>query len=177
MFKDNGGLFDAQKLTHGLVCGGLVARNVPMPAGIAQQVGGKGQAPCRRSALPIENAGDDLVRVASCQTAQERQGLFIGANGGRARARQMDIQFGQSAPAPAQGQMSPVVVTENGDDDFFHQAAQEFLLVAGRGRGGEPDALEILAERPQRLLLASGQCGRALLLTTGQFGPGLINFS
>jgi hypothetical protein len=89
----------------------------------------------------------------------------------------MNIQFGQSATPPAQGQMGPVVVAENGDDDFFHQGAQEFLLVAGRGRGGEPDALEILAERSQRLMFAGGHRGRTLLLTTGQFGPGLIDFS
>jgi hypothetical protein len=106
-----------------------------MPVGIAHQVAGKGQAPRHRSALLIEHAGDDLVRVASRQTAEDRQARFIGASGGSVGARQGDLTLDETTATPAQGQMSPVVA-ENGDYDFFEQGTQEFLLVAGRRRGG-----------------------------------------
>ena len=74
--------------------------------------------------LPIEDAGDDVVRVVDCQTAQERQGLFIGAYGSGSRARQADVALAQPSAAPAQRQMRPVVLPVDGDDDLFEQGAQ-----------------------------------------------------
>ena len=120
----------------------------------------------------VEDADDDGIGVEHRRPAQERQGVFVGADGGGAGARQADIKLGEPAAAPAQDQMRPIFVAEHGDADLFEQGPQKFLFVAGRGGGGRPDVIEVLAERQQRVAFGGGQRGRALPLAAAD-RPGL----
>ena len=76
-----------------------------MTAQIADSVGVKTMTICAGSALPIENAGDDSVRIISRQTPHERDRILVCPHDGWTQPRQIERRFGESATTPAQGEM------------------------------------------------------------------------
>ena len=67
------GSADAEKFTLRTMRLWFEARDVPMSPCVTHQVGRKAQVPCGSPPLPMEDAGDDVVRIGDCQAAQERQ--------------------------------------------------------------------------------------------------------
>ncbi|MGH8547755.1 MAG: hypothetical protein ACRERU_03980 [Methylococcales bacterium] len=145
----------------------LEARDSPVSPQVPDQVGAETQTPRGSPLLAVENAGNDGVGIVDCQATHEAQSLFIGADRGGPRTGQVDVEFGQLTTAPSKSEMGPVLVAEYGEDHFFQQGTQEFLLVAGGGRRGEPNLPEIGAERQQGTTFGGFQGGRALLLAAG----------
>ena len=80
--------------------------------------------------LAIENAGDHGVGVMDSEATHQRDGVFISAHG-CGTTLQVEINLDDGATTPTQGEMHAVLLFVEGDDDFFEQGAQQFLLSRG----------------------------------------------
>jgi hypothetical protein len=176
--QDRGGLSDVDEIALGGLSRRLEARDVPVRAQATDPIGRETEACGGPTALAIEDAGDHRVWIVHGQAAHQIDGVLVGANRGRLHVPQGDIEFGEEATAPPEGEMRLVLRLVDRDDDFLEECAQQFLAIA-IGRGGcRPHALQIMTQRENRLTLVGLQHPRALLLATREFGfsrilPGL----
>src|SRR4249919_859224 len=126
--------------------------------------------------LAIENAGDHGVGVMDSEATYQRDGVFISAHG-CGTALQVEINLGDAATTPTQGEMRAALLFVEGDDDFLEQGAQQFLFVARCGGRGLPDLEQIGAECEQAAALIGAQRPRSLLFTTCEFSFGRFQFT
>jgi len=101
--ETGGGFPDRHQLSLGRFGRWPKAWDFPMTAQIADSVGVKTMTICAGSALPVENAGDDSVRIMSRQTPHERDRILVCPHDGWPQPRQIERRFGESAVTPAQG--------------------------------------------------------------------------
>ena len=73
-----------------------------MAAQVADAAGGEAMTICRGPLLPIEDAGDHTIGVMGREPAQQRDRVLVGADGGRPRARQSEVDLVERAALPAQ---------------------------------------------------------------------------
>src|ERR1700726_1958875 len=126
--------------------------------------------------LAIENAGDHGVGVMDSEATRQRDGVFISAHG-CGTTLQVEINLGDGATTPTQGEMHAVLLFVEGDDDFFEQGAQQFLFVARCSGRGLPDLEQIGAEGKEAVALVDAQRPRSLLFTTCEFSFGRFQFT
>jgi hypothetical protein len=81
-------------------------------------------AACTASALAIEDAGDEGVGVVRGEPANEREAVFISAYAWWVGMRQTDLELGDSAAAPAYGEVSPGLGALDGNHDFLQQGCR-----------------------------------------------------
>jgi len=113
---------------------------------IADATGRELSAVRRLPLLPIENAGDDIVRVMGSQTAKQRQSIFIGFWPLHLITLQLHVQLGDHATAPTQCEIGMVFLTFHLKNDFLEERAQQFLAVAIRGCGRTPHESQVGTE-------------------------------
>src|SRR5215831_17379133 len=111
----------------------LETRNAPVAAQVADATGGKSMAVYRGPSLPIEDAGDHTVGVVGGEPAQQPDRVLVGADGGRSRARQGEVDVVEGAAFPAQREMGGRLVAVDLDRDVFNEGAQQLLPVARCG--------------------------------------------
>ena len=92
-----------------------------MAAQVADAAGGKAMAVYRGPSLPIEDAGDHTIGVMGREPAQQRDRVLVGADGGRPRARQGEVDVVERAAFPAQREMGGRPVTVDLDRDVFNE--------------------------------------------------------
>src|SRR5947208_11876991 len=73
---------------------------------------------CGSALLAIENAGDHRVGVMDSEATHQRDGVFISAHG-CGTALQVEINLGDAATMPTQGEMRAALLFVEGDDDFL----------------------------------------------------------
>src|SRR5690349_7728719 len=78
---------------------------------------------CRGPLLPIENAGDHTIGVMGGEPAQQRDRVLVGADGGRPRARQSEVDLVERAALPAQREVGGRLVAIDLDRDVFDEGA------------------------------------------------------
>jgi hypothetical protein len=68
------------------------------------------------------------------QTANERDCVLVGAYGRRRPAWQIEIEIdiGEAATSPPQGEAGAVLGLKHGDIDLFEQRSQQLLAIAVR---------------------------------------------
>lgn len=96
-----GGLANAEQLTVGKLGGSFETGNLPMTPQVAHEVLVETQAPRGHTALGVEDARDGRIGIVLRQSTYQGDGVFVGANGGRSRARQRNVAFSELAAAPA----------------------------------------------------------------------------
>ena len=94
-----------------------------MAAQVADAAGGEAMTVCRGPPLPIEDAGDHTVGVMGRESAQQRDRVLVGADGGRPRARQSEVDLVERAALPAQREMGGRLVAIDLDRDVFDEGA------------------------------------------------------
>src|SRR5215468_5281265 len=85
---------------------------------------------CRGPSLAIEDASDHTIGVMGREPAQQRDRVLVGADGGRPRARQIEVDLVERAALPAQREMGGSLVAIDLDRDIFDEGAQQLLPVA-----------------------------------------------
>lgn len=114
----------------------LEARDLAIAAQTTNLVGREALSGRSFAPLTIENAGDHFIGIKRGQAAQQRNGIFVGPRPHRLEAWNRNIQLGNSAAAPAHCQMRTKFVALERDNNFFKQAAQQFLAISiARGPG------------------------------------------
>src|ERR1700736_4728026 len=126
--------------------------------------------------LAIENAGDHGVGKMNSEATHQRDGIFISAHG-CGTALQGEINLGDSATTPTQGEMHAALLFVEGDDDFLDQGAQQFLFVARCSGRSLPDVEQSGAEREHAVALLEAQRPRSLVFTTCEFSFGRFQFT
>src|SRR5262249_44903404 len=101
----------------------LEAGNTPVAAQIADAAGSEAMTICRGPLLPIEDAGDHTIGVMGRKPAQQRDRVLVGADGGRPRARQGELDLVERAAPPAQREMCGRLVAIDLDRDLFNEGA------------------------------------------------------
>ena len=81
--EDGGGLVDGQQLAVRRVSLWLKAGNVPVAAQVADAACFEPMTISGGAILPIENAGDHGVGVMAGEPPDQRDGILVGADGGR----------------------------------------------------------------------------------------------
>ena len=94
-----------------------------MPAQVADAAGDEAMTVCRDPPLPIEDAGDHTVGVMGREPAQQRDRVLVGADGGRPRARQSEVDVVEGAAFPTQREMGGRVVAIDLDRDVLNEGA------------------------------------------------------
>src|SRR5438270_2465495 len=89
----------------------------------------------------------------NCEPAHQRDRVLVGADGGRPRARQSEVDLVERAALPAQREMGGRLVAIDLDRDVFDEGAQQLLPVARRGRWRVPDGGEIGSECEETIAL------------------------
>src|SRR5499427_9269572 len=153
----------------------LEARNAPVAAQVADATGGEAMTICRGPSLPIEGASDHTIGVMGREPAQQRDRVLVGADGGRRRARQSEVDRVERAALPAQREMGGRLVAIDLDCDVFDEGAQQLLPVARRGRLRVPDGGKIGAEREKTVSLDRRYQPRPLFLAALQLKLGGLN--
>src|ERR1700752_1906305 len=118
--------------------------------------------------LPIGDAGDHTNGEMGHEPAQQRGRVLVGADGGRPRARESEVDRVERAALPAQREMGGRLVAIDLDCDVFDEGAQQLLPVARRGRLRVPDGGKIGAEREKTGSLDRRDNPRPLLLAPPQ---------
>ena len=126
--------------------------------------------------LAIENARNHGVGIMDSEATHQRDGVFISAHG-CGTALQVEINLGDGATTPTQGEMHAALLFVEGDDDFLEQGAQQFLFVARCGGRDLPDLEQIGAECEQAAALVDAQRPRSLLFATCEFSFGRFQFT
>src|SRR5208282_3132318 len=154
----------------------LAAWNVPVRAQTAQTIGSERQACSGLASLTIEDAGDDGIRIMRCQATQQIDRVLGGANRRRVRARQGNVDLARESATPAQHQVGVGLLALNAQSDLLEQRAQQFLAIPIARRGHRPDALEILAEREDRVALLAREGMRSRMLSIRELYFGGLQF-
>src|SRR5262249_18367137 len=108
--KHDSGLLYCQELALRRAGRRLEARNTPVAAQVANAAGGEARPICRGPLLPIEDAGDHTIGVMGREPAQQRDRVLVGADGGRPRARQSEVDLVERAALPTQREMGGCLV-------------------------------------------------------------------
>src|SRR5215469_2872929 len=124
--------------------------------------------------LTIEDAGDHTVGVMRGEPAQQRDRVLVGADGGRPRARQSEVDVVERAAFPAQREMGGRLVAVDLDRDVFNEGAQQLLPVARRGCLRVPDDGEIGSEREETIALGLRDHPRPLSFAALQLSLGRL---
>src|SRR6516164_722824 len=103
--KHSGGLLDRQWFALRRTGHRLEAGNTPVAAQVADAAGSEAMTVCCGAPLPIEDAGNYIIGVMSREPAQQRDRVLVGADGGRPRARQSEVDLVERAALPAQREM------------------------------------------------------------------------
>jgi hypothetical protein len=170
-------LFDRQQLALRDDRGRLEARDVPLPPQTAHMVGGKAVTVSGLTILTVENTGDDGVWVMRGQTADEGDRVLVGAHDRRFLAWQVEIDVGETAAPPPQGEAGALLGLEHGDDDLFDQGSQQLLAIARRGGRRLPYGLQVGAEREQAAPVYGTEHSRSLAFAPGELGFGLLELA
>jgi hypothetical protein len=139
--------------------------------------GGKAVTVSGLTILTVENTGDDGVRVMRGQTANERDCVLVGAHDRRFLVRQIDVDIGEAAPAPPQGEAGAVRGLKHSDDDLFEQRSQQLLAIARRGGRRVPYALQVDAQREQAATVFGAEYSRSFTFAPGELGFGLLELA
>ena len=75
-----------------------------MSAEAGNTIGGEAFTASGFSALAVEHAGNDSIRMMHGQATEQIEGVFVGPNGGFSRNSPDDIQFSDGTGFPAQDQ-------------------------------------------------------------------------
>lgn len=104
--------------------GRLVSRDIAIPPKAADSIGGEA-FPCGGLAfLTIQDARDDFIGIQHGQPSQQRDRVFIRPWASlRPKTRYGDIQCGDGAAAPAQGQMRMLLGALQVQDNFLEKCA------------------------------------------------------
>ena len=126
-------------------------------------------ASCSSTPLSVEDAGDHGVGIVHGQSAHERDRVLIRAHRGLALAWQGQVDLGECAAFPAQGEMGRGLVALDLDDHLLDQRANQLLPVARCGGDRRPDRREVRTERTDTAALLAREHARALILATCEF--------
>src|SRR5882757_8482303 len=170
-------LFDRQQLALRDDRGRLEARDVPLPPQTAHMVGGKAVTVSGLTILTVENTGDDGVWVMRGQTADEGDRVLVGAHDRRFLAWQVEIDVGETAAPPPQGEAGALLGLEHGDDDLFEQGSQQLLAIARRGGRRLPYSLQVGTERKQAAPVFCAERSRSFPFAPGELGFGLLELA
>src|SRR5499433_1041468 len=152
----------------------LETRNAPVAAQVADAAGGEAMTVCRGPPLPIEDAGDHTIGIMGREPAQQRDRVLVGADGGRPRARQSEVDLVERAALPAQCEMGGRRVAIDLDRDVFDEGAQQLLPVARSGGLRVPDGGEIGSEREETIALGRRDYPRPLFFAPLQLELGRL---
>ena len=172
--KHSGGLLDRQWFALRRTGHRLEAGNTPVAAQVADAAGSEAMTVCCGAPLPIEDAGNYIIGVMSREPAQQRDRVLVGADGGRPRARQSEVDLVERAALPAQREMGGRLVAIDSDHDVFNKGAQQLLPVARRGRLGVPDDGQIGSEREETIALGLRNHPRPLSFAALQLSLGRL---
>src|SRR5690349_11745639 len=129
---------------------------------------------CRGPSLPIEDASDNTIGVMGREPVQQRDRVLVGADGGRPRARQSEVDLVERAALPAQREMGGRFVAIDLDRDVFDEGAQKLLPVARRGRWRVPDGGEIGSECKETIALGLRDHPRPVFFAAFQLDLGRL---
>src|SRR2546423_14612375 len=104
-------------------------------------VGGKAVTVSGLTILTVENTGDDGVWVMRGQTANERDCVLVGAHDRRFLARQIDVDIGEAAAAPPQGEAGAGLGPKNRAEKPFAPRSPHPPAIACPGGRGVPHPL------------------------------------
>src|SRR4029077_17171474 len=110
-------------------------------------------------------------------TANEGDCVLVGAHDRRFLAWQIDIEIGETSPAPPQGEAGAVLGLKHDDDAFFEQRAQQFLAIASRGGRRFPYALQVGTQRQQAAPVFCAECSRSFAFAPGELGFGPLELA
>src|SRR5215469_7103308 len=172
--KHDSGLLDRHQFALRRTGRRLEAGNTPVAAQVADAASGEAMTICRGPLLPIENAGDHTIGVMGREPAQQRDRVLSGADGGRPRARQSEVDLVKRAALPPEREMGSRLVAIDLDRDVFDEGAQQFLPVARRGRWRVPDSGEIGSECEETIALGLRDHPRPLFFAAYQLDLGRL---
>src|SRR6516164_6231721 len=173
--KHDSGLLDRQQFALGRTGRRLEAGNTPVAAQVADAAGGEAMTISRGPLLPIEDAGDHTIGVMGGEPAQQRDRVLVGADGGRPRARQSEVDLIERAALPAECEVGGRLVAIDLDRDVFDEGAQQLLPVARCGRWRVPDGGEIGSDCEQTIALGLRDHPRPLFFAAPQLDLGCLN--
>ena len=163
-----GGLGDVDKLAVGRPGRRIEAWNVPVAAEIADPVAVERKTVGGCLFLAIEDCGNHRIGMELSEAANQIDGVLAGADRRPAFARTIEFDLGQQAGPPAQGDPDMIFSARCKDHGLFEHRAQQLLLVARRGRGSVPSALEIVAESQDCIAICGIELAWPITLTALQ---------
>src|SRR5438874_3816029 len=110
----------------------------------------------------------------NCEPAHQRDRVLVGADSGRPRARQREVDLVERAALPAQHEMGGRLVAIDLDRDLFDEGAQQLLPVARHGRWRIPDGGEIGSECEETIALGLRDHPRPLFFAAFQLDLGRL---
>src|SRR2546421_6231911 len=110
----------------------------------------------------------------NCEPAHQRDRVLVGADSGRPRARQSEVDLVERAALPAQREMGGRPVAIDLDRDVFDEGAQQLLPVARCGRWRVPDGGEIGSECEETIALGLRDYPRPLFFAAFQLDLGRL---
>src|SRR5947209_664842 len=110
----------------------------------------------------------------NCEPAHQRDRVLVGADSGRPRARQSEVDLVERAALPAQREMGGRPVAIDLDRDVFDEGAQQLLPVARCGRWRVPDGGEIRSECEETIALGLRDYPRPLFFAAFQLDLGRL---
>src|SRR4030095_2818855 len=144
-------LANRNQLAGGRLSGRLESRNVAISPQAADLVCSEAFSCGCFASLPIENSGDDFIRIEGGQTAEQRDRIFVGARSQRLETWHSHSEPRNRAPVPAQSEVRPAFGSLQIKDHFFEQGAQEFLAITIRDGRCSPDLTNIGTEKMKAL--------------------------
>ena len=123
--EDSSGLADVDDVAFWRLFGRYEAWDFPIAAERTNGRDGEAQTCSGFSPLPIEDAGNDGIGIVDSEPADEVDRVLVGAHRRWPGARQADLELGEHAAFPAKGEIGPILVTIDGDDDFLEQTAEQ----------------------------------------------------
>jgi reverse transcriptase-like protein len=113
------GALDGHRLGRVRLLRRLEARDVPVRTQTAYPIGSKRQSGGGLATLPVEDAGDDGIRVVLGQATQQIDGVVGSANRGGMGARQGNLDFAEESAVPAQHEVSIELLARDTQGDLL----------------------------------------------------------
>src|SRR2546423_14174237 len=111
----------------------------------------------------------------NCEPAHQRDRVLVGADGGRPRARQSEVDLVERAALPAQREVGGRLIAIDLDRDVFDEGAQQLFPVARCGRWRGPDGGEIRSDSEETIALGLRDHPRPLFFAALQLDLGHLN--
>src|SRR5713101_3859304 len=168
-----GGSFGhCHEFPFGRIRRGLETSDAPVAAKVPD-VGGREAPPrCRETSLPVQDPGDDRIRVVAGQAAHQFDRRLLRANDRRIGPGKAHFELADRSAAPPERKRGSELLTLDLDDHLLDQTPQQLFAVPVLCCRCGPHPAQILAERINAGPLLGAQSPGAPVRAGDQLGLG-----